>query len=241
MMISILPAIDLKGRQCVRLRQGKADDVTVYSADPVEMALHWEREGGDTLHVVDLDGAFEGRPMHADIIGRIVEALSIPVEVGGGLRTDQDIETILNLGVSRAIIGTRACASPETLEQLVQRYGERLAVSIDARDGWIQVKGWTETTGVKATELATRMSEIGVKTIIYTDTARDGMLRGVNAEAMGAVCDASGNDVIAAGGISSVDDIQALAELKKPNLAGAIVGKALYEGRVTIGQLKASN
>ncbi len=238
MTISILPAIDLKGRQCVRLRQGKADDVTVYSADPVEMALHWEREGGDYLHVVDLDGAFEGRPMHADIIGRIVEALSIPVQVGGGLRTDQDIETILGLGVDRVILGTRACSSPETLEQLVQRYGDRLAVGIDARDGWIQVKGWTETTGLKATELAARMSDIGVKTIIYTDTARDGMLRGVNAEGMAAVCEATAHHVIAAGGISSAEDIKALADLTKPNLAGAIVGKALYEGRVKIGQLK---
>ena len=239
MTIAILPAIDLKDGKCVRLRQGKAEDVTVYSSDPVDMALQWEKEGGDYLHVVDLDGAFEGRPVHGEVIGRIAKALSIPVEVGGGLRTDEDIEHILGLGVDRVILGTRACDSPETLERLVRRYGARLAVGIDARDGMVQVKGWTETTGSKATELGARMSAMGVKTIIYTDTARDGMLHGVNTAAMAAICDAVECNVIASGGVSSVEDIKALAALGKPNLAGAIVGKALYEGRVTIEALKA--
>jgi len=238
MTIAILPAIDLKGGQCVRLRQGRAEDVTVYSSDPVDMALHWQNEGGDYLHVVDLDGAFEGRPVHGEVIGRMAKALSIPMEVGGGLRTDEDIETVLALGVDRVILGTRACDSPETLERLVERYGDRLAVGIDARDGWVQVKGWTETTRSKATELAARLSGMGVKTIIYTDTARDGMLHGVNAEAMAALCDAVGCDVIASGGVSSVDDIKALAALGKSNLSGAIVGKALYERRVSIADMK---
>lgn len=241
MKIAILPAIDLKGGQCVRLRQGKAEDVTVYSSDPVEMALHWQKEGGDYLHVVDLDGAFEGRPVHGDVIGRIAKALSIPVEVGGGLRTDADIDAVLALGVERVILGTRACDSPGTLEKLVQRYGDRLAVGIDARDGLVQVKGWTETTGSKATELAARMSEMGVRTIIYTDTARDGMLDGVNAVAMAAMCDAVESNVIASGGVSSGDDIKALSALDKSNLSGAIVGKALYENRVTIEELKKIN
>ena len=238
MSITILPAIDLKGGQCVRLRQGKAEDVTVYSSDPVEMALHWQREGGEYLHVVDLDGAFEGRPAHGEVIGRIAEALTIPFEVGGGLRTEKDIEQLLALGADRVILGTRAYESPEALERWVRQYGERIAVGIDAKDGRVQVKGWTEITDASATALAARMSEMGVATIIYTDTARDGMLHGVNAPAMAAVCDAAPCNIIASGGVSSVDDIKALSALGKPNLTGAIVGKALYENRVTINELK---
>lgn len=238
MSIAILPAIDLQGGQCVRLRQGRADDVTVYSPDPVEMALHWQREGGDFLHVVDLDGAFAGHPVHTEVIGRIVQALSIPVEVGGGLRTDADVDALLAQGVSRVILGTRACHSPATLAALVERYGDKIAVGIDARDGRVQVKGWTETTGALATELATQMGDIGVATLIYTDTARDGMLHGVNTEAMAAICDATRCAVIASGGVSTVADIRALAELRRPNLTGAIVGKALYEKQVTIAGMK---
>ena len=238
MTLTILPAIDLKGGQCVRLRQGRADDVTVYSADPVDMALHWQAEGGDYLHVVDLDGAFEGRPVHVDVIQRMVEALTIPVEVGGGLRTDEDIERILDTGVDRVILGTRAYASPATLAPLIERFGPRLVVGIDARDGQVQVQGWTETTAMQATDLAARMGAMGVQTIIYTDTARDGMLEGVNAEAMAAMCDATSGHVIASGGVSSVADIQALTALQRPNLVGAIVGKALYEKRVTIAAMK---
>lgn len=240
MNIPILPAIDLKNGQCVRLRQGKADEVTVYSSDPVEMALHWQNQGGDYLHVVDLDGAFQGHPVHQDIIARIVEALSIPVEVGGGLRTTEDIATLLNVGVDRVIIGTRACDAPDTLGEWVKQFGgERIAVGIDARDGQVQVKGWTETTGALATELATQMSGLGVQTIIYTDTARDGMLDGVNINAMAAMLDAAPQcGIIASGGVSTVEDIKGLAALERPNCAGAIVGKALYEGRVTIEALK---
>ena len=248
MSIAIVPAIDLKDGNCVRLRQGKAEEVTVYSSDPVQMALHWEREGGDELHVVDLDGAFRGHPVHTRVIGEIVQALSIPVEVGGGLRTDEDIARLLELGVARVIVGTRACDSPETLERLVQQYGDHLAVGIDARDGQVQVRGWTETTGALATDLAARMREMGVGTIIYTDTARDGMLHGVNVEAMAAVCDAvagetGGEDraatrVIASGGVSTPQDIQALSALGRNNLTGAIVGKALYENRVTVNEMK---
>jgi len=236
--ITILPAIDLKGGQCVRLRQGRADDVTVYSSDPVEMALHWEREGGTYLHVVDLDGAFAGKPAHSEVIGRIAQALTIPFEVGGGLRTDEDIETILGLGADRVILGTRACDSPEALGALARRYGERLAVGIDARDGLVQTKGWTETSSARATDLAVRMCDLGVRTIIYTDTARDGMLHGVNAEAMAAMCDAARAEIIASGGVSSVEDVRRLAALGRPNLTGAIVGKALYEKRVTIRELR---
>jgi phosphoribosylformimino-5-aminoimidazole carboxamide ribotide isomerase len=236
--LSILPAIDLKNGQCVRLLQGRADAVTVYSSDPAEMARHWEQQGGDYLHVVDLDGAFQGHPVHLDEIRRIAEALSIPFEVGGGIRTDADIEQLLALGADRVILGTRACDSPETLDHLVQRYGARLAVGIDARDGLVQVKGWTETTGNRATELAARISALGVQTLIYTDTARDGMLHGVNTEAMAAICAAVDCRVIASGGVSTPEDIRALKALDLSNLTGAIVGKALYEQRVTVAQMK---
>ncbi len=245
MALKILPAIDLKGGQCVRLQQGRAADVTVYGADPVAMARHWQAEGGTYLHVVDLDGAFDGRPRHTEVIRQIVAAVDIPVEVGGGLRTAEDIAQLLDAGVDRVIVGTRACDAPEELRAWVEQYGQRLAVGIDARDGQVQTKGWTETTATRAVDLAAQMHAWGVATLIYTDTARDGMLEGVNVQAMADVCDAvagaegqPATQVIASGGVSSVADIRALTALGRPNLAGAIVGKALYENRVTLAALK---
>lgn len=237
--ILVIPAIDLKGGRCVRLRQGKADEVTTYHDDPVWMAKRWADEGAKYLHVVDLDGAFQGAPVHREVVSRMVSAVNIPVEVGGGLRTDRDIESILDCGVSRAILGTRAWAEPEQLKQLVERFGHRLAVGIDARGGCVQVKGWTETTGEDAVSLAKHAEVMGVGTIIYTDTARDGMLEGVNAKAMDAICAAVSCSVIASGGISSTTDMTLLKNLKRSNLVGAIVGKALYEGRVKLKDLEA--
>ncbi len=234
---TIFPAIDLKGGRCVRLLQGRAEDETVYSDDPVAMALHWQEQGGRYLHVVDLDGAFRGRPVHTDVIRRITEALDIPVEVGGGLRRDDDVAQILEAGAARAIIGTRACRDPESLSRLVQRFGDAIAVGIDARDGQVQVEGWTETTGSDAVELARSMAQLGVSTLIYTDTSRDGMLQGVHAAALDALCAAVPCGVIASGGVSSAQDIQTLRDLQRPNLLGAIVGKALYEKRVTLPEL----
>ena len=237
--ILVIPAIDLKGGRCVRLRQGKADEVTTYSDDPVYMAKRWADEGAKYLHVVDLDGAFQGAPVHQKVIARMVGAVKIPVEVGGGLRTDQDIETILDCGVARAIVGTRAWAEPDQLKGLVGRFGHKLAVGIDARGGRVQIKGWTETTEEDAVSLAKRADAMGVGTIIYTDTARDGMLEGVNAKAMDAICAAVSCSVIASGGVSSATDMKLLKNLKRPNLVGAIVGKALYEGRVKLKDLEA--
>lgn len=234
----VIPAIDLKDGRCVRLRQGKADESTTYSEDPVGMAQFWEKEGAHCLHVVDLDGAFQGKPVHADVIGRIAKAVGIPVEIGGGLRTDHDIRDLLNRGVDRVILGTRAWAEPQAFERLVDQFGDRLAVGIDALDGRVQVKGWTETTGESAASLARHMDGMGVRWIIYTDTARDGMLTGVNARAVGAICAAVDCCVIASGGVSSPDDIKALKSLERKNLVGAIVGKALYEGQVTLEELQ---
>lgn len=237
----ILPAIDLKGGQCVRLRQGRAEDVTVYAEDPVAVARHWAAAGARWLHVVDLDGAFQGRPAHLDALRRILEALSIPVEVGGGLRTDADVEAILEAGAARAILGTRGLADPEACRRLAARFGDRLAVGIDARDGWVQVCGWTETTTVRATDLARQMADCGIRILIVTDTRRDGMLEGVNADAIAAVCDAVPHcEVIASGGVASVMDIHTLRALRRPNLRGAISGKALYDGAVTLPDLLAA-
>lgn len=236
--MTIIPAIDLKGGKCVRLRQGRADDSTIYGDDPVEMARHWQAEGGKFLHVVDLDGAFNGAPAHADVVAKIAAALDIPVEIGGGLRTDGHVKAMLDAGVARVILGTRALADEAALRRLVALYGgEKIAVGIDARGGLVQVKGWVETSGTLATDLARRVSDIGVGTIIYTDTATDGMLTGPNLEAMDRICEAASCGVVASGGISSAANIRALAALGRKNLVGAIVGKALYEGKATIADL----
>ncbi|MBN1671220.1 MAG: 1-(5-phosphoribosyl)-5-[(5-phosphoribosylamino)methylideneamino]imidazole-4-carboxamide isomerase [Kiritimatiellae bacterium] len=234
----IIPAIDLKGGRCVRLRQGKADEETVYSQDPEAVAREWESRGARYLHVVDLDGAFAGRPVNHAIVGRIAAAVGVPVQTGGGLRTDADIHLLLEAGVARVIMGTRALAAPAELARLAARFGDRLAVGIDARDGRVQIRGWTQTTDITAVELAARVEEAGVRTVICTDTSRDGMMRGTNAAAMGEICDSVRGAVIASGGITSANDIRALVALGKPNLVGAIVGKALYEGRVTFSELQ---
>ncbi|MBI9020742.1 MAG: 1-(5-phosphoribosyl)-5-[(5-phosphoribosylamino)methylideneamino]imidazole-4-carboxamide isomerase [Verrucomicrobia bacterium] len=236
--MTIIPAIDLKSGNCVRLRQGLANEETVYSDSPVEMAKHWVKEGGEFLHVVDLDGAFEGRPVHVDALRGICAAINIPVEIGGGIRTDEDIETLLTTGVTRVILGTRACEHPEELARLVVKFGgERIAVGIDARDGKVQTKGWVETTDVIAVDLAKQVDAAGVGTIIYTDTSRDGMMDGVNAFEMGKICSAVKCEVVASGGVSTIEDIKRLAALNCANLTGAIVGKALYEETVSIKQL----
>ena len=240
--MKILPAIDLKGGQCVRLRQGRIDDVAVYSSDPVEMALAWQEKGAEFLHIVDLDGAFNGRPMHSEVIARIAKAIRIPFEVGGGLRTADHVREILEAGASRAIIGTRAVEGREFIAKLVRAHGDAIAVGIDARDGFVQVKGWVETTQVRATQLAADLAEIGVGVFIYTDTATDGMLKGPNLHAVAEMADAIPDaEVIASGGVTSPSDVTALMGLGKPNIAGVIIGKALYERTASLdGFLKAA-
>jgi phosphoribosylformimino-5-aminoimidazole carboxamide ribotide isomerase len=203
------------------------------------MARRWVEEGAKYLHVVDLDGAFQGRPAHTEVIGQIVRAIDIPVEVGGGLRTDEDVRALLAVGVDRAIVGTRAWAEPETLQRLAGQFGRQLAVGIDARDGRVQVKGWVETTEQLATDLARKAEAMGVECIIYTDTSKDGMMAGTNVRAMDEMCGAVTCSVIASGGVTSRTDAEALRGLKRRNLVGAIVGKALYEGRVTLKELEA--
>ena len=237
----ILPAIDLKGGVCVRLRQGRADDVTTYNDDPAAQARDWREQGGRELHVVDLDGAFAGTPKHAEVIAAIIRAFGGPVEVGGGLRTMEAVAAVLDAGATRAIIGSAALEDPGFLARAVEAYGDRIAVGIDARGGFVQTRGWVKTTEVKATDLAKAVAAAGVRTIIYTDTATDGMLGGPNLEQMAAICDAAPTcEITASGGVSSPRDVANLMALKRPNLRAAIVGKALYDGRTTLADMNAA-
>ena len=234
----VLPAIDLKGGKCVRLRQGRADDVTVYGDDPAAQARDWAGQGGRELHVVDLDGAFAGAPQHADVIRRIIDAFGGPVEVGGGLRSPEALGAVLEAGAARAIIGSAALDDPEFLSKAVELYGDKIAVGIDARDGFVQTNGWVETTSTRAIDLASAVARLGVRSIIYTDTATDGMLGGPNLTQVAAICDAAPACAItASGGVSSPFDIANLKALERPNLRAAIVGKALYDGRTTLREM----
>jgi len=236
-MITVIPAVDLREGRCVRLRRGRVEDAKVYSEDPVAMARHWVAKGAKYLHVVDLDGAFRGRPVHVKTIADIVASVDIPVEAGGGLRTCKDVRRALECGLDRAIVGTCAAGEPALLEDMVGEFGARLAVGIDSRDGLVQVRGWVEGTKMKAVDLAVRADGTGVNTLICTDTAVDGMMEGTNVDIVAEMCRNVNCSVIASGGISSVEDVKALRDLHQQNLIGAIVGKALYEGTVGLGEL----
>lgn len=239
--MQILPAIDLMNGCCVRLKQGRADACTVYARDPVAQAVAFQKAGAQALHVVDLDGAFAGEPRHASLIGEIVRTSGLEVEVGGGIRSEAALEALLSQGVARAIIGTRALEDTQTLARWVRAYGSRIAVGIDARDGFVQTKGWVETSRVLATDLARRVADLGVATIIYTDTATDGMLGGTNLPAMRQMAEAvPGVQITASGGISLPEHVRALRALGLANIGGAIVGKALYEGTTTLPEMLAA-
>ncbi|MBM3888256.1 MAG: 1-(5-phosphoribosyl)-5-[(5-phosphoribosylamino)methylideneamino]imidazole-4-carboxamide isomerase [Verrucomicrobia bacterium] len=236
----ILPAIDLKGGKVVRLRQGRADDATTYSDDPAAVARQWEREGARYLHVVDLDAAFEGEPKNWPALQQILESVRIPIELGGGLRTEEHIARALELGVTRAIVGTKACESLDFVAALVKRHGERIVVGVDAKDGVVAVRGWVAASTLRAVDFAKQIAAIGVKTIVYTDIAKDGMLQGPNFAAMAEMADAlagTPTGVIASGGISCADDVRRLRALGKPNLVGVIIGKALYDGRLALREV----
>lgn len=227
----LYPAIDLMNGQAVRLKQGRAEDKTVYSDDPVAVAREWAARGGDWLHVVDLDAAFTGRQSNLEVVRRIAGTIDIPVQLGGGLRDESAIERALAAGVARVVIGTRAAESLDFVYRAVEKFGgEKIAVGIDARDGMVAVKGWTETTGLRAVDLASQVSTAGVSAVIYTDIATDGMLQGPNFAATAELVRAITAGVIASGGVSSASDLVRLAEIK--GLAGAIIGRALFDGRI---------
>jgi phosphoribosylformimino-5-aminoimidazole carboxamide ribotide isomerase len=229
----LIPAIDLMDGQCVRLRQGRAGTETVYSDDPVATARRWESEGAPMLHVVDLDGAFEGRPANFDAVCAIVEAVSIPVEFGGGVRDADTLAAVLEAPLERVVLGTKACEEA-FLRRAVERYGERIAVGIDAREGLVTVKGWTEFTALEAAQFARHVEAVGVRTIIVTDVAADGTLDGPGAGTLEQVLDAVACSVIASGGIGSLDDVRALRRYEPKGLTGVIVGTALYTGDITL-------
>ena len=224
--------------EVVRLCQGKADQKTVYSNDPAAFARQWESEGGDYLHIVDLDAAFSGEQRNLDAVRAITSAISIPCELGGGMRSEEAITRAFDAGVSRVVIGTRAAESLDFVQQMAERFGsERIAVGIDAKNGLVSVKGWTEMSALSATELAQRAQQAGAGTIIYTDIATDGMMQGPNFTEMARMLALLDCQLIASGGVSSVEDVRRLGEM--PGLYGCIVGKALYDKAVTLPELLA--
>ena len=232
----ILPAIDLMGGQVVRLRQGKASEKTVYSNDPVAFAKKWEDEGGDYLHVVDLDAAFTGASHNLDAVKKITDAISIPCELGGGMRSEEALQRAFDAGVARVVIGTRAVESLDFVSDMARQFGgDRIAVGIDAKNGVVSVKGWTELSSVRALDLAKKAEAAGAGTIIYTDIATDGMLVGPNFPELQQMLDTLGCQLIASGGVSNAEDVRKLRAM--PGLYGAIIGKALYENTVTLGEL----
>jgi len=228
----LLPAIDLMGGEVVRLKRGLATEKTVYSNDPVAFAKKWEDAGADWLHIVDLDAAFGGVPRNLEYVQKICEAVNIPCELGGGMRSADNVSAAFAVGVSRVILGTRASESIDYVREMCQEFGgERVAVGIDAKDGLVAVKGWTETTTQKATDLALSAQAVGVGTIIYTDIATDGMLVGPNYAELQLMLDTLNCNLIASGGVSVVEDLHKLAGMT--GLYGAIIGKALYDGKIT--------
>lgn len=232
----LFPAIDMKDGQCVRLYQGDYSQMTVYASDPVEVALRWQEAGASWLHVVDLDGAKEGHPCNTALIARMCQETTLKIEVGGGLRSREDIASTLASGVERVILGTTVLTDRALLESAIQRWGERIVVGLDARDGLVAISGWRETSKIKATELARELSAAGVKRFIYTDIARDAAMQGPNLAALRTMLDAlrgSGSTLIASGGVSTLEDLKRLAELE---VEGAIIGKALYVGALDLAE-----
>jgi phosphoribosylformimino-5-aminoimidazole carboxamide ribotide isomerase len=230
--VLLLPAIDLKDGLCVRLEQGDRARATVFNRDAANQAHAFEAQGFEYLHVVDLDGAFAGQPMNAAAVDRILETVSIPVQLGGGIRDTATVEAWLEKGVTRVIIGTAAVRDPPFVRQAARDYPGRVAVALDARDGKVAVRGWAETSELTALDIARRFEDVGVAAIIHTDVARDGMLAGLNLEATIALADAVSIPVIASGGLASLADVEALLEPRAQKLAGAIAGRAIYDGRL---------
>ena len=229
--MKILPAIDLKEGRCVRLLRGKADQETVFSSDPIEVALRWRNEGGEYLHVVDLDGAFEGEPRHFGAVAQIVRETGMPVEIGGGIRNRDTVQRYLNAGVDRVIIGTRALESPEWLAELADEFPGRIAAGVDASEGLVAVRGWVEVSQITTDALAAKLKGMKLAAVIFTDISKDGTLEGPAVESTRAFAEAMGLPVIASGGVGSIEDIRRLSSLP---VEGIIVGRALYTGEVSL-------
>ncbi len=237
--MDILPAIDLRDGKCVRLRQGDYNQETIFGDDPVTMALRWQAEGGHWLHLVDLDGAKAGAPVNVDVIRKIVQAIDIPCELGGGIRSEETVDFMLNdVGVSRVIIGTQALKQPQWFKQIVEKYPDQVCLGLDARDSMVATEGWLDVSKTSALDLAKEYVGLPLAAVIYTNIANDGMMQGIDAGTLNDFIALAemGLKVIASGGVTTIDDIQRLNDISQdhPNLIGAITGRAIYEGRLDL-------
>ena len=232
----VIPAIDLKEGKCVRLEQGLMDKDTVFNDNPAAQARAWQEQGAEMLHIVDLDGAFAGQPKNRAAIEAIVKAITIPSQLGGGIRDIETIEAYLSLGLSRVIIGTAAQRNPELVKEACARFPGRIVVGIDAKNGMVAVQGWAEVTDITAVDLARKFQDCGVAAIIYTDISRDGMLQGPNLEATKALAEAVSIPIIASGGVSSLQDIRNLMAIETSGVSGVITGKAVYTGAIKLAE-----
>jgi len=233
----LIPAIDLKDGKCVRLRQGRMDDETVFADDPMDMAQRWVDAGARRLHLVDLNGAFAGRPVNASVIRRIAEAFpDVPIQVGGGIRDEDTVQLYLDAGVQYVIIGTKAVRAPHFVNDLCLEFPGHIIVGLDARDGKVAIDGWSKLSNHDVIDLAQHFQRDGVEAIVYTDISRDGMMEGVNVEATARLAGEISIPVIASGGISSLDDIKALLAVADEGIMGAIIGRALYQGRIDLAE-----
>ena len=236
----LIPAIDLKQGLCVRLRQGRMEDSTVFSDDPVAMAGQWVEQGAERLHVVDLDGAFEGKPVNADVIEAISAAYpQLTIQIGGGIRTVETVEAYLEAGVNFVIIGTQAVRNPEFVTELCVEFPDQVIVGIDAKNGMVAVQGWAESSDQSAEHLAQKFEDQGVSAIVYTDISRDGMMQGVNVEATRLLAESISIPVIASGGVTNIEDIKKLNQVKDAGIEGVIIGRALYEGTIDLAEARA--
>jgi len=232
----IYPAIDIMGGKCVRLFQGRADKATIYADNPADMAVKWQDEGAQFLHLVDLDGAFQGSPQNLAAIENIVNTVKIPVQLGGGLRTIEDLDSVFAAGVARAILGTSVITDPELVKAACAKYPAKIVAGLDARAGKVSIKGWVEDTDIFATDVAMQLEAYGVSRIVYTDIMMDGAQTGVNIFATGELAENITIPVIASGGVSSLSDIRQLKPLQESGVEGVIIGRALYEGNFTLAE-----
>jgi len=235
-MMIIIPAVDIKNGRCVRLLQGRMEDETVFSDDPAAMAQKWASAGAELIHVIDLDGAFEKRPQNLEAVRNIIDTVDTPIQLGGGIRDERTVKTILDLGVQRVILGTEAIKNPQWVAQTARQYPGQVVVGIDARNGRVAIEGWTETTATLAADLARRFEDCGVAAINFTDIHRDGMQTGPNIAETRRLAEAVNIPVVASGGISTIDDIKNLLPLMAVGVIGAITGKALYSGTLDFKQ-----
>ena len=233
----LIPAIDLKDGQCVRLRQGRMDDTTVFSNSPVDMAERWVKAGARRLHLVDLNGAFEGKPVNGDVVRAVAEKFpDVPVQIGGGIRDAETVQAYIDAGVQYCIIGTKAVQEPPFVVELCQQFPGHIIVGIDAKNGMVATDGWAEVSSVSAIELAQQFEQAGVSAIVYTDIARDGMMTGVNVEETLKLAQSIDIPVVASGGVTNMDDIEALCAVKTQGIMGAILGRSIYEGTIDLTQ-----